>query len=280
MQLVGAHQILGLLRDVALGIRRQQLGAHGGRHDVEQDFADALVLLLRGDPLDHLAYERLRNRGVDAVHRHLVAVVGGPAECQLAQVARADDDAVLLVGDVHQNLRAFARLRIFVGRRVIRGIDADIAEMLFARLADRDFAHGDPQPPHQFEGVAVGAVRRAEARHRDAENPRAVEPQLVEGPRHGQQRQRRVETPRNPHDGARAPRVLQALGQTVGLDLHDFAVELLAPRLVLGQEGQLRDFAVEPFGVERLGDLHFDHRVFGARLVDAERRVALPLVFE
>ena len=51
---------------------------------------------------------------VDAVHGHVVAVVCAPAECELAEVAGADDDASELVGVVHEDLCALARLCVLV----------------------------------------------------------------------------------------------------------------------------------------------------------------------
>ena len=72
--------------------------------------------------------------------------VGGPAQRQLAQVARADHQTALHVGDVHQYLRALAGLTVFIGRRAVFGIESDVAEVLRAGVADRNFADRDAQP--------------------------------------------------------------------------------------------------------------------------------------
>ena len=70
--------------------------------------------------------ERFRNSAVDSVHGHVVAVVGCPAECQFGKVSRADDQAARLVGDVHQDLGAFASLRIFVRDTPVAGVQSDV----------------------------------------------------------------------------------------------------------------------------------------------------------
>ena len=38
--------------------------------------------------------DRLGQRRIDAVHTHMVTVIGTPAQCQLAHIARADNNAV------------------------------------------------------------------------------------------------------------------------------------------------------------------------------------------
>ena len=80
MQLVGADQLFGLLCDTALCIGRQQFGRDGRGGHVAQHLAHTPFGAVRSIPLDDMAHERLGYRGVDAVHRHLVAVVGRPAQ--------------------------------------------------------------------------------------------------------------------------------------------------------------------------------------------------------
>ena len=79
--------------------------------------------------LHQVSYQRFGNGGIDTVHAHVVAVVGGPAKCQFAHVARAHHEASRLAGSVHEHLGAFARLGVFVGQVVHAGIVADVAEV-------------------------------------------------------------------------------------------------------------------------------------------------------
>ena len=68
-----------------------------------------------------MTHEGLGHARVDGVHRHVVAVVGGPAKCQLGEVAGANHQAALLVGNIHEHLRALSRLAVLV-RDIVDGL--------------------------------------------------------------------------------------------------------------------------------------------------------------
>ena len=94
MKLIRADEVLGFLADLAVAGRRQQLRAHRRIEDVVQAAGEVRVLRRIGDELHEVAHQRLRNAGIDPVHRHMVGVVGRPAKRELTEVASADDDAV------------------------------------------------------------------------------------------------------------------------------------------------------------------------------------------
>ena len=77
-------------------------------------------------------------------------------------------------------------------------------------------------------------------------------------------------------DGTLRADVAHALGQAVRLNLEHLLVACL---LLLGlrQEGEGIDHAVEGRALQRIGHLHLDDRILRARLIDAERGVALTL---
>ena len=82
--------------------------------------------------------QRLRHAGIDVVVRHLVAdAIGAPAERQLRQIAGADDDAVVVVGQAEQVVGAQPGLHILerhvVDRFALRERMADIAQHALAR---------------------------------------------------------------------------------------------------------------------------------------------------
>ena len=85
----------GLLGDLALGVRGQQFGTDGGVQNVHQYVLGGGEIRGIGDGFDDPADQGLGDGAVDAVHAHMVAVVGRPAERQLGQVAGADDHAAL-----------------------------------------------------------------------------------------------------------------------------------------------------------------------------------------
>ncbi len=261
VQLVGSDQFLGLLRDLPRGLRGQQLGTHGRVAYVVKDGARAAADAV-GLVAHQVQHEGLGHRGVQAVHRHLVAVVGGPAQRQLAQVARADHQSPLHVGRVHQNLGPLAGLGVLVGRRAVRGVKPDVGEVLFARLADGYFACRDAQFAHQLHGVAVRARAGAEARHGDADDAPAVEAEAVERAHGCEQRQRRVQTARNADHRLAACGVFEAAGQAAALDGEDLLAPLAAVRVVR-HEGQRGERTFERRRTQALGDLQLDDRGVG-----------------
>ena len=114
VQLIGSHQVFGLLLDGAVGLGRNQFGADGRIHHVEQDVAYLRIVGVGSLPCHEVAYKGLRYAGVQSVHRHVVAIVCGPSECQLREVARTYDDGVLAVGHVHEQLGALAGLAVLI----------------------------------------------------------------------------------------------------------------------------------------------------------------------
>jgi hypothetical protein len=95
----------------------------------------------------------------------VVAVVRRPAKGGFRQVSRADDDSVGLICDVHQNLRALPRLRVFVHNVVYVRIVADVFEMLQDRFCDVDAAERDAEPFGKKPGIVFGAFGGSETRH-------------------------------------------------------------------------------------------------------------------
>ncbi len=70
----------------------------------------------------------------------MVAVEGTPAQGDFGEIAGTDDDAADGVGDVHENLGAFAGLAVFVDHVEIFGVVADILEVAGDGLGDVDRA--------------------------------------------------------------------------------------------------------------------------------------------
>ena len=83
MELIGANQIFRLLRDLAVVLGGEQLRGDRRVQNVQQygleRFGGGNVSLV----LHQMAHQRFGHARVDAVHAHVVAVVGGPAQGQL-----------------------------------------------------------------------------------------------------------------------------------------------------------------------------------------------------
>ena len=170
VQFVRADQVLCLLLDVAVLVCRDQFGADRRVDDIQQGEAGGIVHLVIGNPFDQVFDQCFRDAAVHAVHRHMVAVVGRPAECQFGEVAGSDHEAVLLVGDIHQQLGPFACLAVFVGHVMDGRIMVDVAEMLKAGFLDRDLFQCDAEGADEVASVSIGAVGCTEAGHRDADD--------------------------------------------------------------------------------------------------------------
>ena len=240
MEIVRSDDILGLLCDLAV-LCGKKLGADGRIENVKQ--ASLRFALHRACEISNeVADERLRNVRVHAVHGHMVAVVGGPAERNLGKVTRTDNEAARLVGDIHDDLRAFARLRVFKGNVVVIFIVSDILEVNGDRSLDIDGSDGRTERLCKQNGVALGSLRGAEARHGDGDDVLSVSAEKVHRSCRDQKRERRVETARNTDDGSLCPRVSDSLFERVSLNIDDAFGAFFKFILVGGNKGALGIF--------------------------------------
>ena len=138
----------------------------------------------------------------------MVAVIGSPAERQLRQVARADDKAASLVGQIHQNLRTLAGLAVLVGHVLHGLIVLNVLKVLFHGRVDRNLAEAHTQVAGKRLGIGLGAMRRAKARHGHGCDTGARQPQRIEGTHGHKQCQRGVQAARKADD--------RSLGTCVG----------------------------------------------------------------
>ena len=273
VQLIRADERLRLLGDLAVFVRRQQLGTDRRVENVEQHGAQGLVFRRVGGIAHDMAHERFRHVGVHAVHAHVVAVVGRPAEGQLAQIARADDEPARAVGEVHELERAHAGLAVFI-RHVERGfVLPDVGKVAVDGARDRDLLKCHAQLLAEDLGVRARAVRRAEARHRHGQHVlcRAAEPlHRVHG---HEQRKAAVQSAGDADDGGLGVRVGNALGQPVGLHGEDELAALGAGGIVGRDERRRRDGPRE----RHLPQRQVEHDRLVSRALGLERRAAAAL---
>ena len=219
VQLVGSHQVFRLLLYFSVFVGRCQLGRYGGVDDVGQRvFLSAEGGLCR-QVADDILYQRLGDACIHAVHRHVVAVIGSPAQRQFRQVAGADNQRIQLVSQVHQYLCAFASLRVLVGGIVDVSVVTDVLEVLGHSLCDGYLHLRYAQRLHQRRCIVVGAVGSTESGHGHPNDSLAVQSHLVEGTDAHQQGQRRVQSAADTHHHMLAVGVQQSLGQSCGLNV-------------------------------------------------------------
>ena len=170
VEFVWTHKVFGNLLDFTGFGCREKFRTDRCVYDVHQDglhLEESVV----GNPLDHAADHCFRNTGIEAVHRHMVSVVCGPAKCELREVACSDHYSSGLVCDVHQDLCPFSRLRILISCVVDCRVVLYVRKMLVAGCCNRDFTRGDAEGVHQFGRVALGARCGAVTRHCDTDDP-------------------------------------------------------------------------------------------------------------
>ena len=125
---------------------------------------------------DQVLDQGLRHRCVDVVVGHLIAdAVGAPAEPQLGQVAGADHEGAVLVGEPEQIIGPQARLDVLEGHVVDRlarwrrdGRRSDSIWRAAGRMSIS--AALTAERPHQLPGMALGALAGGEARERVGED--------------------------------------------------------------------------------------------------------------
>ena len=128
-----------------------------------------------------MAYQCFGDGAVHAVHRHMIAVIGGPAQRQFGQIAGAHHQTIGLIGDIHQHLCPFSGLSVFKGDAVIVKIVADIGKMGFYCITDVYGAEGNAQFLTKKLCIGAGAVGSAETRHGNSHNISAGSFQQIHG---------------------------------------------------------------------------------------------------
>ena len=260
VELIGTHQVLGLLGDLALD-GGKQLGRDGGIQNVLQNVVEGLVLagVVLGQIPHQVAHQSLGDGSVDTVHAHVVAVVGAPAKGQLAEVAGADDDAAGLVGNIHQDLGALTGLAVLKGDGVVLHVVADVLEMAADGGGDVYGAEGCTHLLGQDHGVILGAVGSSEAGHGDSDDLAGGTVQHLHGKAGDEDGQGRIQAAGKADDGGLGAGMLHPLLQAERGDEQDLPAALVPVLLPLGHEGHGSDIAGELGLSHGEGELHALH---------------------
>ncbi|MNI23697.1 hypothetical protein D3C73_772930 [compost metagenome] len=168
--------------------------------------------------------------------------IGAPAQRQLRQVAGAQHEAAVLVGQAEQVVGAQARLDVLEGHVVhrlsIRERMADVAQHLFGGGTDVDLGPRHPERLHQRPGVGLGPLRGGEARQGETQNARPRQLQPVEGATGDQQRLGRIQPARDADHQALAVRRLHPAHQALDLDVEGLIAVLIQPGGIVRHEGE------------------------------------------
>ena len=209
--------------------------------------------VVRGDPAHQVLDERLGDARIHVVVRHVVAhAIRAPAQRQFAQVASADDEAAVHVGQAKQVAGALAGLHV-LERDVVDGGAAfaarirvpDIGQHAFAARPDVDLVraatHRLHQPARLFERARAGR----EAGHGVGQDVGARQAGAVHRGGADEQRMGRVEAARDADDELLCAGCRDALQQRIDLDVVDLHAALVAPRHVVGHIREAVDGALQ-----------------------------------
>ena len=163
----------------------------------------------------------------------MVAVVGGPAEGQLAQISGADHKAAVLVGVIHQFQRAHTGLAVFKGHIIGVRVLADIGKVAFHRVGNVDFGKADAQCFAQNLRVGAGALGSSKAGHGNGNNVLGVTAQHLAGAHGNKQSQAGIQPAGNTHNSALGVGVLHTLGKALSLDAQNQLAALGASSIIL-----------------------------------------------
>src|SRR5262245_20109607 len=159
--------------------------------------------------------------------RHEIAdTVGAPAEGELGEIAGTEHDRIVMIGEAEEQGRTCAGLDVLEGY-VMHLLSAgewmiDVLEHLPAGGCDVDLKGADAECLHQPVRLIARASAGGEARQRIGQDIRARQPEPVKGMRRNKQRLGGIESTRDADDDALMARSIQALAQTLRLDIVSF----------------------------------------------------------
>ncbi len=213
MKLVRSHQILRFLRDRSIH-RGKQFRADRGIQYIHQHCPQFLFSAGVRIILYQMPYQRLRNSCIDSVHGHMIAVISRPPESQLRHIPGSHHKGTLLVGNVHQHLRALPRLSVLVSNVMLIHVLSDIFKM----PGDRPFYIDLPQTGSQrlchLACIFVSPVRRSEAGHCHRYDILPSDSQHIKSAHRYEQRQRGIQTAGNTYHRLFTTRMLITLPQS------------------------------------------------------------------
>ena len=103
MQFIRTYKVFRLLGDLAI-LRWKKLRTYRCVKNIQKYLFQLLILTGIRIILNQMAYQCLRNRCIDSVHRHMISIISRPPKSQLRHISGSDDHAPFLVSNIHQHL--------------------------------------------------------------------------------------------------------------------------------------------------------------------------------
>ena len=161
-----------------------------------------------------MADQCLWHRRIHRIHGHMISVVSRPAECQLRQIACADDHTTGLICNVHKNLGSLTCLSILVSHIVHFRILSDIPEMDIDRILDTDFHKIRIETFDEAHRIIVSTIRCSESRHCHSLNIFMIHAEQIKCTHRHKQCQCRIQSTGDTDHGRFAVCVLQTFFQS------------------------------------------------------------------
>ena len=178
----------------------------------------------------------------------MVCIVGTPAESNFGQVTSTDDNTAFLVAEIHEDLRTFTSLDIFVGHVRHCRIVSDVFEVLHASLGDVDRTESHAEAVSHIDGIVLRALRRAEPRHGHGNDVGSRTVEKLERFVHDQQGERGVKATRQAENGMLDVARFETLCEASALDVEDFGAAFCTSGNGTRNERSSRDKAMLEFG--------------------------------
>ena len=146
--------------------------------------------------------QSLWHGSIDRIHGHMIPIVGCPAKRQFREIAGSDHQSILLICNVHKNLRTLTRLRILIRHIMHRIVLSDIREMYIDCILDIHFHKLRAKTTDQIDRIIICAIRCTESRHRYRSNPLAILSKQIKRTNRDKQRKRGIQSTRDSNHGS------------------------------------------------------------------------------
>ena len=165
-----------------------------------------------------MSHQGLRYPGIDAVHGHMISVISRPAQSQFRHISRADDQCILLVGNIHEHLGTLSGLSVLIGDIMALHILTDIRKMSGDRFPDIHLPQCSSQRLRQQTGILISPVCCSETGHGHCNDPRPRKSQQIKSAHRDQKCQCGIQSSGDPQDRRLASDMFISFFQSAGLN--------------------------------------------------------------
>ena len=176
MKLIRAYKIFRFLPDLSGFISRSKFRTDRGIYYIKQSHTRFFVNTTLGHIAHHVLNERFGNTGINAIHTHVITIVGSPSQGKFRKVTGPYNNSAQFITQIHENLCSFASLCIFISHIMHGNVVSYIFKMLLNCICNANFPYCHTKTSHQGNGITISPICSTEAWHRHADNILTVHP--------------------------------------------------------------------------------------------------------